>query len=78
MRQVLLQTAEMSFFNFSISLSFSFLEFSNCDETGVPVDSYERLQNILSHKLAFRTKTMEKHGNIGFCSETLVRFSTST
>lgn len=46
MRQVLLQTAEMSFFNFSISLSFSFLEFSNCDETGVSVDSYERLQNI--------------------------------
>ena len=49
--QVLLQTAEMSFLNFSISPSFSFLEFNNCNETKVfhiPTSAYKKSEVITS------------------------------
>lgn len=55
--QVLLQTAEMSFFNFSISPSFSFIEFNNCNETKVsqriPTSAYKKSEvtsELLDHK----------------------------
>ena len=45
-RQVLLQTAEMSFSNFSISSSFSFLEFNNLNEVSqrIPTSAYKKTE----------------------------------
>ena len=50
--QVLLQTAVMPFFNFSISPSFSFLEFSNYHETKlfqrIPTSAHKKSEVITS------------------------------